>query len=184
MDGFLNLYNTCASMNSNSPREVAALLGDVNELVDNDHCIIETSNIHSASITASNSRPIDIREQNGGGNTCIDDDAFIQSAFSNPDLGCGQVAGQGLCPMLADSGIENRAPPPSPLIHRARLFSFVLLPAATTPLTETVLCIRRLLRLLQRPPPQHGRGCQWCRPLPDKHGHLPRPGRMPDTALR
>ena len=67
MDGFLNLYNTCAGMNSNSPREVAALLGDVNELVDNDHCIIETSNIHSASITASNSRPIDIREQNGGG---------------------------------------------------------------------------------------------------------------------
>ena len=111
MDGFLNLYDTCASMNSNSPREVAALLGDVNELVDNDHCIIETSNIHSASITASNSRPIDIREQNGGGNTCIDDDAFIQSAFSNPDLGCAQVAGQGLCPMLADSGIENRAPP-------------------------------------------------------------------------
>ena len=114
MDGFLNLYNTCAGMNSNSPREVAALLGDVNELVDNDHCIIETSNIHSASITASNSRPIDIREQNGGGNTCIDDDAFIQSAFANPDLGCGQVAGQGLCPMLADSGIENRAPPPTP----------------------------------------------------------------------
>ena len=36
-------------MNDNSPQEVAALLGDVNELVDNDHCTIDTSNIVSVS---------------------------------------------------------------------------------------------------------------------------------------
>ena len=38
---------TCAGMNQHSPEEVAALLGDVNELVDNDHCRIDTSQIVS-----------------------------------------------------------------------------------------------------------------------------------------
>ena len=40
---------TCAAMNENSPQEVAALLGDVNELVDNDHCHVNTSHIVSVS---------------------------------------------------------------------------------------------------------------------------------------
>ena len=36
-------------MNQNSPQDVSALLGDVNELVDNSHCHIDTSNIVSVS---------------------------------------------------------------------------------------------------------------------------------------
>ena len=42
-------------MNENSPEEVAALLGDVNELVDNDHCHVNTSDI--VSVTPVPSRP-------------------------------------------------------------------------------------------------------------------------------
>ena len=108
VQGFVNLYGTCSEMNANSPREVATLLGNVNELVDNDHCIIDTSGIHSASITAENSRPIDVREQHAGGASCVDDDVFVASAFANPDLTCAQVAAQGLCSMLEESGIQNR----------------------------------------------------------------------------
>ena len=36
-------------MNENSPEDVSALLGDVNELVDNSHCHIDTSHIVSVS---------------------------------------------------------------------------------------------------------------------------------------
>jgi len=36
-------------MNQNSPEDVGALLGDVNELVDNSHCHIDTSHIVSVS---------------------------------------------------------------------------------------------------------------------------------------
>ena len=36
-------------MNQNSPEDVSALLGDVNELVDNSHCHIDTSHIVSVS---------------------------------------------------------------------------------------------------------------------------------------
>ena len=38
----VGIDSTCANMNQNSPEQVAALLGDVNELVDNDHCHINT----------------------------------------------------------------------------------------------------------------------------------------------
>jgi hypothetical protein len=77
MAGFLTLYNTCQNMNSAAPAEVASLIHDVNEvstdaratmliimhgsdivvasavvqMVDNDHCIIDTSGIVSADIT-------------------------------------------------------------------------------------------------------------------------------------
>ena len=37
-------------MNENSPEDVSALLGDVNELVDNSHCHIDTSHIVSVSL--------------------------------------------------------------------------------------------------------------------------------------
>ncbi len=36
-------------MNQNSPQDVSALLGDVNELADNSHCHIDTSHIVSVS---------------------------------------------------------------------------------------------------------------------------------------
>ena len=108
VQGFVNLYGTCSGMNDDSPREVATLLGNVNELVDNDHCIIDTSGIHSASITAENSRPIDVREQHAGGASCVDDDVFVARAFENPALTCAEVAAQGLCSMLEESGIQNR----------------------------------------------------------------------------
>ena len=39
-------------MNQNSPQDVSALLGDVNELVDNSHCHIDTSHIVSVSKNA------------------------------------------------------------------------------------------------------------------------------------
>ena len=39
-------------MNQNSPQDVGALLGDVNELVDNSHCHIDTSHIVSVSKNA------------------------------------------------------------------------------------------------------------------------------------
>ena len=39
-------------MNQNSPEDVGALLGDVNELVDNSHCHIDTSHIVSVSKNA------------------------------------------------------------------------------------------------------------------------------------
>lgn len=77
MAGFLTLYSTCQNMNSAAPAEVASLIHDVNEvspdaratvliimrgsdidvasavvqMVDNDHCIIDTSGIVSADIT-------------------------------------------------------------------------------------------------------------------------------------
>lgn len=108
VQGFINLYGTCTDMNANSPREVATLLGNVNELVDNDHCIIDTTGIHSASITAENSRPIDVREHHAGAGNCVDDDVFVASAFVNPDLTCAQLSAQGLCSMLDESGLQNR----------------------------------------------------------------------------
>ena len=91
-------------MNQNSPEDVSALLGDVNELVDNNHCHIDTSHIISAEIGAYNS------SANGGHNEqsqCFDDDSFIQTAFGNPDLTCVAVASQGLCSTLAASGIDK-----------------------------------------------------------------------------
>ena len=50
-EAFADAYpdGTCAGMNENSPEEGAALLGDVNELVDNDHCHVNTSDIVSVS---------------------------------------------------------------------------------------------------------------------------------------
>ena len=39
-------------MNQNSPQDVSALLGDVNELADNSHCHIDTSHIVSVSKNA------------------------------------------------------------------------------------------------------------------------------------
>ena len=72
------LCTTCANTNADSPAEVAALLGDVNVLVDDDHCTIDTSGKVSASITASNSRPLpDCENHAGGGNICFGDDAFV-----------------------------------------------------------------------------------------------------------
>jgi len=43
-------------MNQNSPEDVSALLGDVNELVDNSHCHIDTSHIVSVSLRRAASR--------------------------------------------------------------------------------------------------------------------------------
>ena len=43
---------TCSNMNQNSPQDVSALLGDVNELADNSHCHIDTSHIVSVSSKA------------------------------------------------------------------------------------------------------------------------------------
>ena len=111
MDSFFNLYSTCANMNTDNPAEVALLLADVNVLVDDDHCIIDTSGIVSASITAANSRPLAVRENTGGGNTCMDDDAFVASAFANPGLTCASASAQGMCPVLEASGIQNRESP-------------------------------------------------------------------------
>ena len=90
-------------MNQNSPEDVSALLGDVNELVDNSHCHIDTSHIVSAEIAANNGSA----EHNEQAQ-CFDDDSFIQTAFGNPDLTCVAVASQGLCSTLAASGIDNR----------------------------------------------------------------------------
>ena len=48
----LRADGTCRNMNQNSPEDVGALLGDVNELVDNSHCHIDTSHIVSVSKNA------------------------------------------------------------------------------------------------------------------------------------
>ena len=48
-----NWASPCTSnMNQNSPQDVSALLGDVNELADNSHCHIDTSHIVSVSSKA------------------------------------------------------------------------------------------------------------------------------------
>eukprot|EP01045_Picozoa_sp_COSAG04_P002070 COSAG04_NODE_73_length_29016_cov_7.345472_4_plen_96_part_00 len=44
---FYALYQTCRAMNSNAPAEVASLINDVNEMVDSEHCIIDTASIVS-----------------------------------------------------------------------------------------------------------------------------------------
>ena len=42
---FWGLYSTCRAMNSSAPSEVSSLNGDANEMVENDHCEIDTSEI-------------------------------------------------------------------------------------------------------------------------------------------
>ena len=39
---------------------------------------------------------------------CIDDDEFIQAAFSNPGATCQLMVGAGLCETLIESNIEDR----------------------------------------------------------------------------
>jgi len=104
---FLGLYATCRAMNSNAPSEVTSLIGDVNEMVENDHCEIDTSEIVSADITWDNSRPQDQRESHADV-VCVDDDVFIQQAVGNDGVTCATAAASGLCPTLEASGIASR----------------------------------------------------------------------------
>ena len=107
MAAFYTLYTTCTQMNTNAPSEVVSLINDVNEMVDSDHCRIDTSGIVSADITWDNSRPVHERETHPGV-VCVDDDVFVRQAFGNEGASCSGAAASGLCPTLEASGIASR----------------------------------------------------------------------------
>eukprot|EP01048_Picozoa_sp_COSAG05_P000243 COSAG05_NODE_6_length_45604_cov_26.489660_33_plen_929_part_00 len=81
---FTQLQITCASMNSYAPYEVAGLIADVNELVDNPQCHIDTSNIVSADGT--------------GGSSCVDDQdgilAGMRLSCPSDQVACDQLLSQ------------------------------------------------------------------------------------------
>ena len=132
MTGFLALYDTCEDMNTAAPAEVESLIHDVNEMVDNEYCVIDTSAIVSADITCDrsspllsqsslmflglrtdlhsccrrwdNSRPIGQHQDV----VCIDDDIFVQQVFANDGITCADAAATGLCSTLEASGIADR----------------------------------------------------------------------------
>ena len=97
---FAQLQETCTAMNTRNPEEVVALIMNANEIMDNPHCHINTSSIVSVNSSGTG--------DNMANPVCIDDDLFIQSAFSNPGATCALMAGAGLCGTLMDSNMEDR----------------------------------------------------------------------------
>ena len=66
LQDYMNLYNTCAALNTGDPGAVAAMIADVKTKADDDHCYIDTSAIVSADGEAGGY---------GSGEICRDDDS-------------------------------------------------------------------------------------------------------------
>eukprot|EP01051_Picozoa_sp_SAG22_P019576 SAG22_NODE_3660_length_1587_cov_3.115591_2_plen_199_part_01 len=97
LSNYRALYKSCLGLNSD---EMAVLVGDLNGLVEDPTCNVNTTAITSSDATAGHLNFAAVEH-------CSDDDVGLGSAFGDEDLTCTSAAASGMCSIIEANGGTN-----------------------------------------------------------------------------